>query len=782
MVKLKINGQEITGAPGSTVLEAAQAHGIRIPNLCAFKGLTPLGGCRLCLVEVKGKRGYLPACTTAIEEGLEVITETPRLQALRRQTLELILSEHPHACLICSEKKDCEEYKSTIRKVGEVTGCVLCSENGRCELQDIVTELKVERVRWPATYRNFEVRREDPFFDRNYNLCILCTRCVRVCTEVRGAEAISVVFRGPQAVIGTSLDRPLLESGCQFCGACVDVCPTGALTERGLKGEGLPEESGETVCPLCSLGCALEADLKKGRVVSTRPQADAPVNRGQACVKGRFIVRDIVHAPERILGPLIRREGELVEASWDEALEFAARGLEGKEDAAPALVVSSQMTLEDQYIAQKFGRRVLGTDPAVDLLQASVPALFREELQKQKISVPLNFESHTLGSARTIMVAGADLARSHPILWLDVLRAVGQGARLVTWNAGGAPLSRRATLELRTNSGMELAALCFLCRYLLDRKPADRWAAVPGGGELRSSLETGGQALPGLPDGPEKDSLLSAGRLFEETGPAVFLIGPGLIRGPDARRVIRMVWNLALLSAAGIIPLASEINERAVPALLPPESPVGRGGEQVIKGLERGRHRALYLAGHLPGLEQSKAPDFLVVQGCFQSPSGQSAQVILPAVTWAETDGTFVNAEGRIIRFKRLIDPLGESRPDWWIFSRLAEKMGSRDFPFQNAAEIAEEMSQAVPSLHQISSPHLRKGRASFVSEDGPSSVSFIPFLSAAGTPAHSGEGPISAPAVDIPDYYRGLDLRKAVRGLRKLRERDIVPDVSQEE
>ncbi|MDH4272844.1 MAG: 2Fe-2S iron-sulfur cluster-binding protein, partial [Candidatus Aminicenantes bacterium] len=203
MVKLKINGRDIAAASGSTVLEAAQAHGIRIPNLCASKGLTPYGGCRLCLVEVKGKRGYLPACCTVVEEGLEVTTDTPRLQALRRQTLELILSEHPHACLICSEKKDCEEYKSTIRKVGEVTGCVLCSENGRCDLQDVVTELKVERVRWPASYRDFEVHREDPFFDRNYNLCILCARCVRVCSEVRGAAAISVVYRGPRAAVGT---------------------------------------------------------------------------------------------------------------------------------------------------------------------------------------------------------------------------------------------------------------------------------------------------------------------------------------------------------------------------------------------------------------------------------------------------------------------------------------------------------------------------------------------------------------------------------------------------
>lgn len=774
MVKLRINGQEISAVPGATVLEAAQANGIRIPNLCASKGLTPLGGCRLCLVEIKGKRGYLPACCTPVEEGLDVTTETPRLQAIRRQTLELILSEHPHACLICTEKKECEEYKSTIRKVGEVTGCVLCPRNGRCGLQDVVTELKIEKVRWPATYRDFEVHREDPFFDRNYNLCILCTRCVRVCSEVRGAAAISVIFRGPQAAIGTCLDQPLLDSGCQFCGACVDVCPTASLTERGLKGEELPEDIRETVCPLCGLGCALEADLNQGRIVSTRPKEEAPVNRGQACVKGRFLIRDVVHSPQRLLRPMVRRDGELVEAGWDEALDSAAQRLKGEKDKGLFMVVSSQLALEDLYVAQKFGRQVLNTAPAVDLPHLSIPALFREELRKEDISSPLNFESGSLGSARTIVIAGADIVHSHPILWLDVLKAVAQGARLVIWNSEAAAQIRRAAVSLRTEPGRELEDLIGLSRRLLGRLPEDARSAITGWEELRAFLlEGAGRGTAGFPAETGREDLDFAARLLHENGPTVFLIGPGLVRGPGSSLLVKALWNLALLGGGRIIPLAIENNERGVLELWPPGSMDGDFEARFGEGPGKGPGKALYLAGNLPGIEGKTFPDSLIVQGCYQTGACRRAQVLFPAVTWAETEGTFVNAEGRIQRFKRLVEPPGEAKPDWWIFCRIAEKMGNRDFFFQNPAEIAEDMGRAVPSLHEVSAHHLKKGRPAFVAEEEPSAVRFIPLDLGQRENAITDSTGACQPGAGPPDYYRGLDLRETSKGLRKLRERD---------
>jgi predicted molibdopterin-dependent oxidoreductase YjgC len=771
MIKLKINGREIAAEPGTTVLEAAQAHGISIPNLCAAKGLTPYGGCRLCLVEIKGGRGYVPACCTAVEENLEITTETPQLRELRRLTLELILSEHPHACLICTEKKNCEEYKSTLRKVGEVTGCVLCPENGQCRLQEVVEELKVERVRFPASYRNFEVHREDPFFDRNYNLCILCARCVRVCAEVRGASAVAVVFRGPQAVIGTALDRPLLDSGCQFCGACVDVCPTGSLTERALKGEGLPDETRSTICPLCSVGCTLEVGLRKGRIISAFPRDGSPVNSGQACVKGRFVLRDVVHTPRRALRPMLRRHGELADVSWDEALDLVAQRLTAKPERCPALVVSSQLALEDQYIARKFARNVLNTEPVLDSPSPSAPSAYRTVLQEHGISPQLNFELASLSAAGIILAAGTDITLSHPILWVNVIKAVQRGAKLIVWNPGESPLDRWATFSLRIKPGSEPAVFGYLSRWLLERRPKDQWASIPGYEELKASLEQASPARAISSSGLKVEEVESVGRLLDESRPGVFLCGPGLVGRPDAAGLFRMLWNFAQLVEARVIPLAAENNERGVVELWASGAANGLSLDQVVQGVEKGRIQSLYLAGTFPPLGESR-PDFLIVQDSYRGDNSRPADVVLPAATWAEAEGTFVNVEGRIQKYKRLLDPLGESKPDWWIFCRLAEKMGNKDFAYQSAAEIAEEMSKMHPSLHEASSHHLKKGRPSFVLEDKKSASRFIPLGSAGGTAGIASDSPASEDWVDIPDYYRGLNLCQEVKGLRRLREK----------
>jgi len=360
-MKVTIDGKKIEVEGKRTILEVARENGIFIPSLCDHPRLTPFGGCRLCIVEIKEKGGYPPSCSTYVENGMEIKTKTPRLQKLRREILELILSEHPNACLICSEKENCDEYKSTIRKVGEVTGCVLCSNNGRCELQDVVKTLKIDKVRFPSVYRNLEVKKGDPFFDRDYNLCILCGRCVRVCHEVRGASALSFIYRGSQAVVGTVLDLPLLESGCQFCGTCVDVCPTGSLAERAIRYESLPDERAKTICPLCSMGCELEIDLKKQKILSSKPSDEGAVNQGQACVKGRFLIKDVVHSRRRILKPLVRVNKELEEASWEEALDYVAQRLKKFKGKKIALIDSTQVYCEEYFLLHKFASEELKT-------------------------------------------------------------------------------------------------------------------------------------------------------------------------------------------------------------------------------------------------------------------------------------------------------------------------------------------------------------------------------------------------------------------------------------
>jgi predicted molibdopterin-dependent oxidoreductase YjgC len=701
---------------------------------------------------------------------MEVKTKTPGLQKLRREILELILSEHPNACLICSEKKNCDEFKSTIRKVGEATGCVLCLNNGRCELQNVVDALKVEKVRFPSVYRELEIKKGDPFFDRNYNLCILCGRCVRVCHEVRGASTLSFVYRGSEEVVGTVLDRPHLESGCQFCGACVDVCPTGALSERALKYESLPENTATTICPLCSMGCELEVELKQGRILSSNPSQHGAVNRGQVCVKGRFVIRDLVYSPRRILQPMIRVNKELEEVTWEDALDFVAQKLKKYKGKDVALVTSSQITCEDSFILQKFSKEVLKTENRVSPVGFSALSAYSGLCQEQGLHASLNFRIEEISKANTLFLAGTDLPVTHPIIWLEVLKAVRAGAELVVMNPHELSLNRYASMWLQNKPGTESTLLSYLAKALLENDEDGDYSRREGFGSFKKSLDDHDFSLTHKTTGVQKEGLMKTAELFKEGETAVFLFGMDLAQSPSGIQNLSALWNLALLRNAQVFPLGQENNLRGVFEINKAHTGKDISFDQFFHETLAGKLKALYLAGPMPDLQKAKI-EFLVIQDSFTSENIKKADAVLPAATFAETDGTFVNAEGRIQEFKKVVEPLGEARPDWWVVSRLAQKMGAQDFNPKNNSAILKELNKEIPGFSKASNAKLDNEEELFIHEDGKGKKKFLPSRRVPAPGGTSQKYPLLMSIDYNLDYYRNLSLTQESKGLRMLRD-----------
>lgn len=343
-VNITINGQKIEAKSGQTVLDAATEAGVRIPTLCHHPALEPVGACRMCMVEIEGQRNIQPACTFAIAEGMEVQTHTPKVEEVRRFALELLLSDHP-------------------------LDCMTCERTGSCELQDLAYEYGLSEIKYEGVQHEYPIDTSNPFYIRDYNKCILCRRCVRACNEINGVEAIGVIQRGFDSKIGTAFDGPMQDSVCEFCGMCVELCPTAALVPKQAvqKGRAWELDQVATTCPYCGVGCQFYLNVKDDKVVSVSSKWDAPSNYGWTCVKGRY-GWDYIHHPDRLTQPLIRREkgGEFEAVSWDEALDYVAdRFSQIQEQHGPAALgtfSSAKCTNEDNYVMQKFTRAVLKTN------------------------------------------------------------------------------------------------------------------------------------------------------------------------------------------------------------------------------------------------------------------------------------------------------------------------------------------------------------------------------------------------------------------------------------
>ncbi len=340
MVSLTIDGLPASVPEGTTILEAARDLGISIPTLCHHETLSSAASCRLCVVEVEGRPNLMPACATACTEGMVLQTESDTVVEARRLILELLLSDHPLACITCEQA-------------------------GACTLQEHCYRYGVEGSSYEGEKRELPIESDNPLIERDMNKCILCGKCVRVCQEVQVTDAVDFTGRGFESQIAGSFDHPLDTSFCRFCGQCVDLCPTGALVNKQLKGvRTWDREKVRTTCPFCGVGCNFDLNVADGKVIGVTAAYDAPVNAGSLCVKGRFHT-DLLTSPDRITTPLIKRHGVFEEATWDEALDLVAERLKELSldgNLAVGVLSSARCTNEENYLLQRLTRAGLNTN------------------------------------------------------------------------------------------------------------------------------------------------------------------------------------------------------------------------------------------------------------------------------------------------------------------------------------------------------------------------------------------------------------------------------------
>jgi formate dehydrogenase alpha subunit len=743
-IKLTINGREIIARKGVTVLEAALGAGVYIPTLCYDPDLKPYGGCRLCVVEIEGIRALASACTTPATDGMVVHTETPRVNQSRRITMELIIVNHHGDCLACIK-------------------------NQQCELLKIAQYLGMERDHIDRLRKDTQVIPIDashPLFIRDLNKCILCAKCVRACHDVVCHDAIDIAFRGNSATIATFGDKPIIESICKSCGECVDRCPTGALVP---KYEKIPAKEIKTICPYCGVGCSLYLGVRDNRIVSVRGARDGSVNRGSLCVKGRWGY-DFINHPDRLTTPLIKKNGELKEASWDEALELVAKKLRGYASHEIGVVTSAKCTNEENYVMQKFARAVLGTnnvDHCARLCHAPTVAGLAQSFGSGAMTNSIR----EISDAACVLAIGTNTTDDHPIIGCEVKRAVKNGGKLIVANPREIDLCRVASLWLQHNPGTDVALLMGMMRVIVDEKLFDA-AFIKDRCEnfdaFRASLEDFALDFVEQVTKVPRDKIVEAARIFATHSPATILYGMGITQHSHGTDNVLATANLAMLTgnigkpSTGVNPLRGQNNVQGAcdmgalpnvypgyqavsdPAIrekfetvwgcsLPPSLKEKFGitwacslplspGLTLVEMLEAAYHKelkALYLVGENPALSDPDAQhvrealarlEFFVVQDIFLSETARFAHVVLPAASFAEKDGTFTNTERRVQRVRKAIEPIGDSKPDWWIICQVAQRLGAKGFDYSHPSDIMEEIRNLTPSYGGISYQRLEKG------------------------------------------------------------------------
>jgi predicted molibdopterin-dependent oxidoreductase YjgC len=460
---------------------------------------------------------------------------------------------------------------------------------------------------------------------------------------------------------------------------------------------------------------------------------------------------------------------ELAEASWEEALDFVAQRLKKFKGKKIALIASPQVSCEEYFLLHKFASEELKTENVDSSYRFSPLAVFDKMAKENGLELDLNFEIKDISRAKTLFLVGEDISKSHPIVWLEVLKAVKGGAKLIVASPAELSLNRYSALWLQIKPGTEFYLLSFLSKLFLHNEQEADNPRIEGFDSFKDSLDELDLSKVFEITGITREELKEASELLE-TENAAFLFGMGLTQHPWGSRNVAALWNLALQTQAQLLPLGLENNLRGVFEIGRNSSDKGLNFNQIFQAASSGNLKALYLAGPTPYLKKANL-EFLVIQDSFVNENFKFADAVLPASTFAETEGTFINGEGRLQKFNKVIDPLGEAKPDWWIITQLARRMGNKGFYFKNPSEITKEMIKIVPSFSNISYTGLEKGQKIFTQEETRKERSFILLKYSDSHHKKSKEYPFLMFLDYSLDYYRSLSLSQESRGLKAIRD-----------
>ena len=741
-ITLSIDGIEVTVPAGTSVMRAAQECDSSIPKLCATDSLEPFGSCRLCLVEIEGRRGYPASCTTIAETGMQVRTQTPKLADIRRGVMELYISDHPLDCLTCSA-------------------------NGNCELQDMTGVVGLREVRYGMKGKNHfdllsaltkEKDESNPYFSYDPSKCIVCNRCVRACEETQGTFALTISGRGFDSRVSPGESQPFMESECVSCGACVQACPTATLMEKGVIEHGQAEKSVTTTCAYCGVGCSFKAEVKGTTVVRMVPNKDGGANHGHSCVKGRFAFGYATH-PDRITTPMIRRsiEDAWQPVSWDEAIDYAAaefkriQARHGRDSVGG--ITSSRCTNEETYLVQKLVRAAFGNnnvDTCARVCHSPTGYGLKQTLGES--AGTQTFDS--VMKADVIMVMGANPTDGHPVFASQMKRRLREGAKLIVVDPRSIDLVRSphvaAEHHLKLMPGSNVALITSMAHVIVTDglvkedfvRERCEWHSFEQWRDFVATAENSPEAMEAATGVPAAE-VRAAARLFATGGNAAIYYGLGVTEHSQGSTTVIGIANLAMATGnigregVGVNPLRGQNNVQgscdmgSFPHELPgyrhvsdaatralfkaewgvePQPEPGLRIPNMFEAAMDGTFLGLYCEGE--DIVQSdpntqhveaalRAMECVVVQDLFLNETAKFAHVFLPGSSFLEKNGTFTNAERRISPVRKVMPPLA-GKEDWEITAMLSNALG---YPmhYGHPSEIMDEIARLTPTFHGVS-------------------------------------------------------------------------------